>query len=414
MLILWGMENVITSSRFVSVSATGETWRDISKTILEGLESVKTDGFNPNVGLVYMTQELVQDASSIMTLLKSVAGISHWAGTTAIGICANGTEYWGVPAIVVLVGEIAPESVHHFHAREDEAKRLGSELKPWLNNHDPMLTILHGHGVPQSSLIGMIEDVDTMVGGFMVGGFTSFKSSGALLGTAETSTGICGFVFDEGVAVSTALSQGCVPMGASHEVTMSDDHIIASLDGQKPFDVFSQDMKAIVEKRLGYKAPETMMETGVVGTDFHQILEGSAHIAIPVMGSDQKDFMVRNIVGMDPETGEIAVAESLEDKQNIIFVHRDSETVRMDLSSTLVALRERVIKERGDFKPLAALYVSCVGRLGLDFKGDGAQGGEMALVRDILGDVPLAGFYAAGEISAGRIYGYTGVLTLFL
>lgn len=132
------------------------------------------------------------------------------------------------------------------------------------------------------------------------------------------------------------------------------------------------------------------------------------------MGSDQKDFMVRNIVGMDLETGEIAVAESLEDKQNIIFVHRDSETVRMDLSSTLVALRERVIKERGDFKPLAALYVSCVGRLGLDFKGDGVQGGEMALVRDILGDVPLAGFYAAGEISSGRIYGYTGVLTLFL
>jgi small ligand-binding sensory domain FIST len=92
-----------------------------------------------------------------------------------------------------------------------------------------------------------------------------------------------------------------------------------------------------------------------------------------------------------------------------MFVHHDDQTVQEDLSKSLIALRKRIQKDTGGFAPKAALYVSCVARSFSQGGNDPAQA-EMQLIRD----VPLARFYAGGEISNARLYGYTGILTLFL
>ena len=59
---------------------------------------------------------------------------------------------------------------------------------------------------------------------------------------------------------------------------------------------------------------------------------------------------------------------------------------------------------------LGALYVSCSGRGGAHF---GAPSAEAQIVQHALGDVPLIGFFAAGEVARHHLYGYTGVLTVF-
>lgn len=132
-----------------------------------------------------------------------------------------------------------------------------------------------------------------------------------------------------------------------------------------------------------------------------------------VKGSDQDEFLVRNILSIDEDSKSIDVAQSAQTGDRILFVHRDNNTVREDLSRTLCQLHERILKENGEFNPKGALYISCVARAFSDF-GNADKTGEMALVQEIIGDVPLAGFYASGEINAGRLYGYTGVLLLFL
>ena len=58
-----------------------------------------------------------------------------------------------------------------------------------------------------------------------------------------------------------------------------------------------------------------------------------------------------------------------------------------------------------------ALYVSCSGRGGAHFGGPSA---ELQIIQHALGDVPLVGFFAAGEIGHHHLYGYTGVLTVFV
>jgi small ligand-binding sensory domain FIST len=180
---------------------------------------------------------------------------------------------------------------------------------------------------------------------------------------------------------------------------------------------FTQDLKKMTQRKIGRHPQEIVIDDGtidVTSADFKGLFRGEAHIAFSVPGSDRNDYLVRNIMAIDPDTGMMAVSEILTDGQKIVFVHRDDESVRMDLSHSLVTLRERIMHEQGSFQPKGALYVSCVARAGVAFGDDPKPGGEMALIREILGDVPLAGFYASGEISNTRLYGYTGILTLFL
>lgn len=404
-----------TSTHFVSTAATGENWRDISKKVLEQLESVKTDGFKPNIGFLYLTDALAADAASILTLFRSVTGIDQWSGCAALGVCAGGAEYVGVPAISVMIGEVAEGQVRSFSAEGNTFKKTNRELEAWLNKNDPMLVVVHADPL-EGNPAHVLEEIEATVGGFMVGGLASSRKEHAIIGRDVAAGGVSGFVFSSDIAVASALSQGCIPMGPPHEISKADEHIIAYLDGRTPIEVFSEEMAAMAERRLGYKAKDAILESGGKGLpkDLQRLLSGEAHVAFPVPGSDQNDFMVRNIVAMDPDSGQIAIADILEDGKKMMFVHRDDDTVRTDLSATLVGLHKRVVHERGEFKPRAALYISCVARAGVRFGESEKTGGEMALLRAVLGDIPVTGFYAAGEISNNRLYGYTGILALFL
>ncbi len=88
------------------------------------------------------------------------------------------------------------------------------------------------------------------------------------------------------------------------------------------------------------------------------------------------------------------------------FCRRDHDSARADLKRMLEDLRERAGRT-----PRGALYFSCVARGRHLF---GAQSEELGLIRETFGDMPLTGFFANGEVSNNRLYGYTGVLTLLL
>ena len=87
------------------------------------------------------------------------------------------------------------------------------------------------------------------------------------------------------------------------------------------------------------------------------------------------------------------------------FSRRDPESARADMSRML-----RQLKGRLPGPPKAGVYVSCIARGTALF---GEPGVETEMIRDALGDFPLIGFFANGEISRDRLYGHTGVLTLF-
>ncbi|MBT7506966.1 MAG: histidine kinase, partial [Rhodospirillales bacterium] len=117
------------------------------------------------------------------------------------------------------------------------------------------------------------------------------------------------------------------------------------------------------------------------------------------------DYMVRNLVALDPERGWLAIAGNVTPGDRIIFVRRDPASAREDMDRMLNDMKSRIPGE-----PKGGLYFSCVARGPNMF---GAQGEEARMIHNILGDVPLVGFFGNGEVSDARLYAYTGVLALF-
>jgi small ligand-binding sensory domain FIST len=133
---------------------------------------------------------------------------------------------------------------------------------------------------------------------------------------------------------------------------------------------------------------------------------GTIFAGLPVPGSDTGDYIVRHLIGIDPANGLIAIGDMVKPGGQLLFCRRDRQTAREDMARMLKSIKQGLYGQ-----PRGGLYFSCLGR------GPGLFGeddGELNMVREALGDFPLVGFFCNGEISHNRLYGYTGVLTLFV
>ena len=156
---------------------------------------------------------------------------------------------------------------------------------------------------------------------------------------------------------------------------------------------------------------------------------GGDAVAVSRTGNFGSDVIVRHIIGLDPARRGVAVSDPLEVGMQLAFCQRNAQAAKADLMRVCAEIREELEPQE---LPLAAatalaaseaesaphpargiagaIYVSCSGRGGPHF---GAPSAELQIVRRALGDVPLVGFFAGGEIARNHLYGYTGVLTVF-
>jgi small ligand-binding sensory domain FIST len=151
--------------------------------------------------------------------------------------------------------------------------------------------------------------------------------------------------------------------------------------------------------------------------------------AVSRTGSFGADVVVRHIIGLDPARRGVAIADKVQVGMRMAFCQRNVRAAKADLVRVCAEIREELEPEELPLPVAAALaeadaqaapsvarqiagavYVSCAGRGGPHFGGASA---EMQIVRRALGDVPLVGFFAGGEIARNHLYGYTGVLTVF-
>jgi small ligand-binding sensory domain FIST len=416
-----GMEKrmaAYTSSQFASAAAAGEDWREVCQIVLKELESVGIPEQGFNIGFLYLSDRLAPDATSILELFRSVLNIDNWLGTVGVGVCGCGESHIDKPALSVLVGRLNPEDFCLFSGKSAAPGAVPETLAAWTEKKDPLLIFVHGDSLAQQDPGLVLKVMEQATGGFYVGGFASSRKEHIHFAGGFSKAGISGIAFSQNVKVATTLSQACTPIGDVHTITRGNEHVIRELNSRKATDVFEDDIRALAISRIGRNPDTILVDEEVIKRpdsapeEFKGLLKGEVHAAFPVSESDQRDYLVRNIVGIDPEEGAIAVSQNISPGERVMFVRRDDETLRQDLSRSLLEIRARVQKENGIFAPRAALYVSCMARAYAGEAGNGED--EMKLVQEIIGDVPLAGFYAGGEICNARIYGYTGILTLFL
>ena len=376
---------------FRSAHSDAEDWSGIAKNLADVLSGEDSGGGTSGgdearLGFIYVTDAVADDFGSILTYLRQTTGVDEWVGSVGIGICASGTEYFDRPAAVAMVAELPKDSFWVFPAITESADEIRASGGEWIDRVEPPFGILHAD--PNNSLTAdLIEGLSLTAAGFLVGGLSSSRGATHQVAGEITTGGISGVLFAPEIEVATGLSQGCVPVGKSHVVSDSLDNIIIGLDGEKALDVLKEDVGELLSRDLGRAA-------------------GYIHAAFLVEGSDTGDYMVRNLIGIDPVKGWLAVGEEVHAGDRVMFVRRDPKSAEEDLVATIKNLKSRL-----PGPPRGGVYFSCVAR-GPNMFGE--EGREMSLIRDHLGDLPLVGFYGNGEISNNRLYGYTGVLALFL
>jgi small ligand-binding sensory domain FIST len=338
-----------------------------------------------NLGFVYITDHFAENVSSIVHYLKDRTRIHRWVGSVGIGICATGVGYFDQPALAVMVASFPEDAFCVFPAISEDIDQLSDEHRAWITRASPSFGIVHGDP-DNPKTPRLIEELAAHTSGFLVGGLTSSRSAHHQIAGRMTGGGLSGILFAPDVAVQTGLSQGCIPVGPSRLISDSIDNVLIGLDGRRALDVFKEDIGELLAKDLSRVA-------------------GYIHAALPLPGCDTGDYMVRSLIGIDPVHGWLGIGDKVEPGGRIIFVKRDPVSARDDLETMLDKLKNRMkAPARG------GLYFSCVAR-GPGMFGTPDQ--EMAIIRDRLGDIPLIGLYCGGEISNGRLYGYTGVLALF-
>ncbi|MCB1721732.1 MAG: FIST C-terminal domain-containing protein [Alphaproteobacteria bacterium] len=409
---------LLSSSQFMSCAAQGADWREASKTVLEELGEEKPAQQGYNFGFLFVSDALAEDAQSILNLFKSVLKIENWVGGIGLGVCAGGQSFIDGPAVSVMLGKFEPESFCIFPPINLEPEKAKAIMVPWLEAYDPMLVFVCGDPMSEEDPALLLHNLDMACNGFMVGGLTSSRNSHAQFAKDFYQGGLCGALFSDNVPVASTLSQGCDTIGGVHTITRCDGHEILELDGQKAVEVFEHDLRAMAIKKLDVDPDQVLIDEEVLDNpdsmpeEFQSLIQGEVHAALAISESDGQDYLVRNIIGINPDDGAMMISQHVFHGERLMFVHRDHESVYRDLSANLIDLRKRVQEEYGEFAPKGALYISCAARAYNEF--DDQQKNEITLIKEIIGDVPLTGFYAGGEINKGRLYGYTGILTLFL
>ena len=318
-----------------------------------------------------MTEPLAGDVGAVEDFLRTATGVEEWRGAVAPAICATGVEYFDTPAMACMILDLPEGSVAAFPgepARADLAVANSSQLA--VVHADPR----------QPAVVDAMPGLARSTGAYLVGGLTSGAAPVPLVGAADAPSGMAGVMLSDAVPVATGLTQGCTPIGPLHRVTRVDEGAVAELDERPALDVLKEDVGDLLARDL-------------------RRIAGQVHAAVPVSGSDRADYLVRNLVGFDPEDGRIAIAEELGAGDSLMFVRRDPGAAVEDMARML-----EDVKRRAGGPVRGALYHSCVARGPHQF-GPGAR--ELSMIAAVLGDIPVVGFFGNGEISHDRFYTYT-------
>ena len=171
-------------------------------------------------------------------------------------------------------------------------------MRRWIETVAPTLALVHGD--PRCpDLLRATADAAAASGAFLVGGLMSHNTPQPLLagqiGTGRDNAGsfgaagLSGLLLTSEVAVATGLTQGCMPIGPVRRIDEARDNVVMTIDGRPALTVFYEDI-----------GPELARDPRRLG--------GVVFVGLPVPGSDTGDYLVRNLMAIDPRSGWIAIA----------------------------------------------------------------------------------------------------------
>jgi len=370
--------------------------REAARQAVAGLAGMAAD-----LGVVFVSSA---HGTAIRPTLESLADIvpaRTLIGGTAEGVLADAVEHETGPAVAVWLaslpgGVIRPVSLEYTQTPD------GGMFAGWpagLEGDWPagaaLLLLADPFSFPIDAFLRRMEDEHPgvpVIGGMASGGSRPGANT-LVVGERTYDSGAVGAVIGGGARMRPVVSQGCRPIGRPLVITRAESNMLLELGGRPALERLREIYGDLsdADRRL----VRDSLHVGRAATEYRDSF-------------GRGDFLVRNVVGADPESGVIAVGDTLRTGQTVQFHVRDAASAHDDLRELLMAERH------AGAMPAGALVFTCNGRGSRLFE---QPHHDAACVQECLGPLPAAGFFAQGEIGPiGRhtcLHGFTASIALF-
>lgn len=386
--------------RFADGMSTDPDWR---KAVAEAARNARAKfGSGPcDLALIFVSQAWDSfDPGELSEILARDLAPLHALGCNASGAISGRREVEMKPAVSILAMRLPGARVHPFSLtpreleRMEDGRALVAALDLYPTDKPKFLAVGDPMSCDPDRLTALINDA--YPGAPLVGGLASGpqlkRPAWLLLGREVLEQGAAVVALTGEVDFDVVVAQGCRPIGEPLIVTKAEGNLLQELGGRPPLEV--------LRETLAHCPPEDQRLARVALFAGLAMSEGRT-------GYKRGDFLIRNLLGFDQDTGSLMLGANLRRGQTLQFQLRDASTSDTDMQALLGVLPETGASPRG------ALLVACVGR------GQGLYGEpdhDAALVQSMRGPLPLAGFFANGEFGpvSGRnyVHGYTSSLVV--
>ena len=380
-----------------------------------------------DLAIMFISTTFASEFPRLQPLLQGKLPVKHFIGCGGNGVigptqAGDTTEVEEEPGITLTLASLPDVAIQTFHIYEDELPDPDSSPVTWTEllevdpAHEPHFILFAD---PSSSKINdLLQGLDyaypsaVKIGG-LTSGHTSWSGSGLFCDDQLYREGTIGVALSGNIMVETIVAQGCRPIGQPYRVAESERNVVLQVEEQSvPVEAAANagsvqlqtPLEALQELVQDLDAEERelaqhSLSVGIVCNEFKQNLEPG-------------DFLIRNLIGVDPRIGAIAIGDRIRPGQRIQFHLRDAQTSADELEELLRQYLNKSPKTTA--QPTAALLFDCLGR-GERFYGE--PDFDSQLFNRYLQDIPVSGFFCNGEIGpiggTTFLHGYTAAFGIF-
>ena len=386
---------------FESLSTEGESSAALAEVCSSA--SREFEGEAPDLGFLFFSSHHAAHAARLAEEVVSRTGVRHLLGCMGESVIGGGRELESEPSLSLWLASMPGVDVRPFSiqcAQTPDGFCFPTEPEGIFEERtDDGVVIILGepYTMPVDAYLRRFNEDYSGVP--IIGGMASgarYPGRNLLISGREVRTdGAVGVHLSGPFRLRTIVSQGCRPIGCRFVVTKCEKNAIHQLGG-KP----------------ALASVQGMFEE--IPTADRALFQSAPHVGIVINETQctfgPGDFLIRNVVGADPDRGSIFISDYVRRGQTLQFHVRDGRTAHDDLESLLARERE----SRDGSSPLGGLIFSCNGRGSRLFS---CADHDVRAVRESVGEIPVAGIFAQGEIGpVGRnnhLHGFTACVALF-
>jgi len=383
---------------------------DTRKAAMDAASRVAAElgGTPPDLAFVFFSTHHRTNPGAVAEGIAEALVPEHVVGCSAGGIIGAGREIEERPALSITAARLPGVSVHPFRfddadlPDEDAAPRAWeSALGVTAAQQPHFLVLADPFSFPADLLLRGLDYAfpkSAKAGGLASAG--ERPGQNALLCDGDMMRrGAVGVALTGAIAVDTLVAQGCRAIGEPMKITRASGNFVVELDGRPPLAVLKD-----LLPRLSERDQKLARSSLFLGVSLDPLVDDP----------DEPEYLIRNILGVSPDNGALAVGELVRVGQAVRFHLRDALSSSEDLDKLMARYAADLIARPGAPAPKGALLFSCLGR-GQNLYGRPDH--DTDLFKEKLGEVPLGGFFANGEIGSVRgathLHGFTSSFALF-